>query len=310
MLVPKAGFEPARLAALPPQDSVSTRFHHFGMKPGILSQNTPGRAGPDAAAARRRRPIPRPVPCRHNRGAGPGQRDATSLCQAVPSRTSKRRMDGQLQVAAVASGGGGKWRPWQVEAVAHGGGGACRSALHGGRKGHRPIRHTLRPVRRACGYARERILRSIALLALLGIPMTAQGIEIQGHRGARGLLPENTVPAFERAIELGVDVLELDLGMTRDGVPVVHHDRALAPDRTRDAAGAWLAPPGPFLSTLDLAELAEFDVGRAAPDGRTAEQFPRGRNRATARGSLPLPRCWPWEGGRGRAGSASTSRPS
>ena len=104
--------------------------------------------------------------------------------------------------------------------------------------------------------------------------MTAQGIEIQGHRGARGLLPENTVPAFERAIELGVDVLELDLGMTRDGVPVVHHDRALAPDRTRDAAGAWLAPPGPFLSTLDLAELAEFDVGRAAPDGRTAEQFP------------------------------------
>ena len=132
----------------------------------------------------------------------------------------------------------------------------------------------MRPARRACGYVRERTLRSIALLALLGIPMTAQGIEILGHRGARGLLPENTVPAFERAIELGVDVLELDLGMTRDGVPVVHHDRALAPDRTRDAAGAWLAPPGPLLNTLYLAELAEFDVGRAAPDGRTAEQFP------------------------------------
>ena len=51
--------------------------------------------------------------------------------------------------------------------------------------------------------------------------MTAQAIEIQGHRGARGLLPENTIPAFERAIGLGVDVLELDLGVTRDGVPVV-----------------------------------------------------------------------------------------
>ena len=104
--------------------------------------------------------------------------------------------------------------------------------------------------------------------------MSAHAIEIQGHRGARGLLPENTIPAFERAIELGVDVLELDLGMTRDGVPVVHHDRALDPDRTRDAAGAWLAPPGPFLNTLDLAALSEFDVGRAAPGSKIAKRFP------------------------------------
>ena len=104
--------------------------------------------------------------------------------------------------------------------------------------------------------------------------MTAQAIEIQGHRGARGLLPENTIPAFERAIELGADVLELDLGMTRDGVPVVHHDRALDPERTRNAAGAWLAPPGPFLNTLDLAALSEFDVGRAAPGSRIAKRFP------------------------------------
>ena len=104
--------------------------------------------------------------------------------------------------------------------------------------------------------------------------MTTHAIEIQGHRGARGLLPENTIPAFERAIELGVDVLELDLGMTRDGVPVVHHDRALDPDRTRDAAGAWLAPPGPFLNTLDLAALSGFDVGRAAPGSKIAERFP------------------------------------
>ena len=104
--------------------------------------------------------------------------------------------------------------------------------------------------------------------------MSAHAMEIQGHRGARGLLPENTIPAFERAIELGVDVLELDLGMTRDGVPVVHHDRALDPDRTRDAAGAWLAPPGPFVNTLDLARLSEFDVGAAAPGGRVAKRFP------------------------------------
>ena len=122
----------------------------------------------------------------------------------------------------------------------------------------------LRPLRRTA---------LVALLCGLGV-VTAHAIEIQGHRGARGLLPENTIPAFERAIELGVDVLELDFGMTRDGVPVVHHDRALNPDRTRDANGAWLTPPGPLLNTLSVAELARFDVGRAAPGSRTAEQFP------------------------------------
>ena len=113
--------------------------------------------------------------------------------------------------------------------------------------------------------------------------MTTHAIEIQGHRGARGVLPENTIPAFERAIDLGVDVLELDLGMTRDGMPVVHHDRALDPDRTRDAAGAWLAPPGPLLDTLDLAALSEFDVGRAAPGSGIAERFPEQAPRDGAR---------------------------
>lgn len=113
--------------------------------------------------------------------------------------------------------------------------------------------------------------------------MTAAGIEIQGHRGARGLLPENTMPAFERAIGLGVDVLELDLGMTRDGVPVAHHDRTLNPEHTRDAAGRWLVPPGPFLNSLDLAELAGLDVGRAVPGGRTAGRFPEQQPRDGSR---------------------------
>ena len=121
------------------------------------------------------------------------------------------------------------------------------------------------------------------LLAVLGLSMTAQAIEIQGHRGARGLLPENTIPGFERALELGIDALELDVGMTRDGVLVVHHDRALNPEHTRDAAGRWLVPPGPLLNTLDHADLAEFDVGRAAPDGRTRERFPEQDPRDGAR---------------------------
>ena len=129
------------------------------------------------------------------------------------------------------------------------------------------------------------ILRDVTLVTLLGVicAMASHAIEIQGHRGARGLLPENTIPAFERAIELGVDTLEFDLGVTRDGVPVVHHDRSLDPDRTRDSDGAWLEPPGPFLNTLNLTALSEFDVGRAAPGSKVAERFPEQVSRDGAR---------------------------
>ena len=108
-------------------------------------------------------------------------------------------------------------------------------------------------------------------------------LEIHGHRGARGLLPENTLPAFERAIALGVDALEFDVGMTRDGVPVVHHDTALNPDHTRDASGAWLEPPGPLLKALDVAALSGLDVGRVKPGSRTSLRFPHQEPRDGAR---------------------------
>ena len=67
-------------------------------------------------------------------------------------------------------------------------------------------------------------------------------IVVHGHRGARALRPENTVPAFRYAIEQGVDVLELDMAVTKDGVIVVSHDphmnRAICqapPDLPQDA---------------------------------------------------------------------------
>ena len=55
------------------------------------------------------------------------------------------------------------------------------------------------------------------------------------HRGGAALAPENTMPAFERAVALGVHGLELDVGLSRDGVVMVHHDAHL--DRTTDATG-------------------------------------------------------------------------
>src|SRR5436305_275601 len=51
---------------------------------------------------------------------------------------------------------------------------------------------------------------------------------IQGHRGARGLAPENTLPSFERAFDAGVSSVETDVFLSADGVPVLVHDPAIA----------------------------------------------------------------------------------
>ena len=99
-------------------------------------------------------------------------------------------------------------------------------------------------------------------------------LDREGHRGARGLEPENTLPAFARGLELGVDTLEMDVMLTADDVLVVHHDEHLNPDITRDASGAWLAATGPQLRTLTLAQLRTYDVGRIRPGTAYAARFP------------------------------------
>lgn len=99
-------------------------------------------------------------------------------------------------------------------------------------------------------------------------------IDLQGHRGARGLFPENTIAGFAGTLAIGVDTLELDVTMTADDVVVVTHDTRLNPDITRTADGAWLAQPGPPIRALRCAELASYDVGRMRPGSRYAAQFP------------------------------------
>jgi glycerophosphoryl diester phosphodiesterase len=112
----------------------------------------------------------------------------------------------------------------------------------------------------------------VAALAIATAP--ALGLDLQGHRGARGLLPENTLPSFQRALELGVTTLELDVGMTRDGVLVISHDPYLNPDITRDAGGRFLEQRGPLIRSLTWAELQAYDVGRIKPGTDYARQFP------------------------------------
>ncbi len=102
----------------------------------------------------------------------------------------------------------------------------------------------------------------------------AFALDIQGHRGARGHLPENTLAGFARALELGATTLELDVGVTRDGVVVVHHDRALNPDLARAPDGAWVAAPAPLIKDLGFEELQRYDVGRLRPGSPYARRFP------------------------------------
>ena len=115
------------------------------------------------------------------------------------------------------------------------------------------------------------LLLTAAMLSQTNYPTA---FDLQGHRGARGYAPENTLPGFERALAIGVDTLELDVGVTRDGVVVVHHDRRLNPDLARGPDGNWIAAPGPTLHSLTYAELERYDVGRIRPESEYARQFP------------------------------------
>jgi glycerophosphoryl diester phosphodiesterase len=98
--------------------------------------------------------------------------------------------------------------------------------------------------------------------------------DLEAHRGGRGLLPENTLPAFANALSMGVDTLELDVGITADGAVVISHERGLNPDLARDANGDYVAAPGTPFVKLRLDEVRTYDVGQIRPDSAYAKQFP------------------------------------
>ncbi len=121
---------------------------------------------------------------------------------------------------------------------------------------------------------RHLLAAALAALTTFTAP-AAHGFDLQGHRGARGLLPENTLPAFQKALELGVDTIECDMAITKDGVIVIHHDLQLNPDTTRGPDGQWLDKPGPPISELTFDELQRYDVGRLKPGTEYAKGFPQ-----------------------------------
>jgi glycerophosphoryl diester phosphodiesterase len=99
--------------------------------------------------------------------------------------------------------------------------------------------------------------RAILLITVLSLLSQAadQRILVHGHRGARARRPENTLPAFEYAIDQGVDVLEMDMAVTKDNVIVISHDPILQPPVCTGPA------PSAVIHTLTLAEVRQWDCG-------------------------------------------------
>src|SRR6516164_1854400 len=103
--------------------------------------------------------------------------------------------------------------------------------------------------------------------------MAHNRLEVQGHRGARGLRPENTLPSFETAIDVGATSIETDVHLTHDGLPVLIHD-PLVSER--------------LVSSLTLAELrgyrADRNPNRARFPAQIADVTPLAASFATAHG--------------------------
>ncbi|WP_354034258.1 glycerophosphodiester phosphodiesterase [Bradyrhizobium sp. S3.2.6] len=118
--------------------------------------------------------------------------------------------------------------------------------------------------------------RTTTILTLLSLLISgkAMAFDLEAHRGGRALLPENTLPAFANALAMGVDTLELDVGVTADGEVVVSHERGLNPDLARDANGAYVTAPGTPFVKLRFADARAYDVGQIRPDSAYAKQFP------------------------------------
>jgi glycerophosphoryl diester phosphodiesterase len=120
-------------------------------------------------------------------------------------------------------------------------------------------------------------MRALATLLFTLLAAPSLAFDLEGHRGARGLAPENTLAAFRRALEIGVTTIETDMGVTKDDVVVISHNPSLNPDLVRDPEGRWLASPGLPIRSLTFAELRRYDVGRIDSKSAYARLVPNHR---------------------------------
>jgi len=102
---------------------------------------------------------------------------------------------------------------------------------------------------------------TVLIITTLCYAGSLMGFDVQGHRGCRGLYPENTLAGFQYAIEtVGVDTIELDVGITKDLVLVVNHDTYLNPERTMKD-GSFIKEKV-FIKDLTLDQIKAYSVGK------------------------------------------------
>lgn len=110
------------------------------------------------------------------------------------------------------------------------------------------------------------------ILALLCFPLTLMAqystpvFDLQGHRGARGLKPENSIPAFLTALDIGVTTIEMDLAVSKDGKLVVSHEPWMNPEICIDPNGNRIKPEEAMkfnLYQMDYEQIRAWDCGSA-----------------------------------------------
>ncbi|HMJ70680.1 MAG TPA: glycerophosphodiester phosphodiesterase family protein [Cyclobacteriaceae bacterium] len=119
-------------------------------------------------------------------------------------------------------------------------------------------------------------LHFILIAMLAGTLVQAQvytpRFDVQGHRGARGAMPENTIPAFMYAIDAGVTTIEMDVAITKDGQVVVSHEGWMSAAITLDSAGKPIKEKDERkhnIYKLTYKDIAKYDVG-----SKVNERFP------------------------------------
>jgi len=148
----------------------------------------------------------------------------------------------------------------------------------------------------------------------VGVP---ESFDLQGHRGARGLAPENTIPAFERALEIGVTTLEMDVVVAGDGTVVVSHEPWMAAAKCRTPEGERISEEEEQrhnLHAMTYDEIEAYDCGSlrldnfpeqsptAAPKPRLrdvirmAEDYTQGHDRPPVFYNIEIKSREEWEG--------------
>jgi glycerophosphoryl diester phosphodiesterase len=138
-----------------------------------------------------------------------------------------------------------------------------------------------------------------AVVISLAVPNVAEAhgreFDLQAHRGGIGLTVESTLAAFEKALEVGVTTLEMDLQITSDGREVVTHDRKTNPAKCLDTNPAWPGDPafpyaGKYIKDLTFAQVRTLDCGSRRWDQYPNQELSPGAKMPTLREVFDLAR--------------------